>query len=99
MVQSAPFSDTQQAEPQRQSRFQMTETIQRIARDRDSQAFQEFFLEFAPRVKALLLRQGADMATAEEIAQETMRGDCYSGKPARNSRFLYQESRLGSWSE
>jgi hypothetical protein len=23
----------------------------------------------------------------------------YSGKPARNSRFLYQESRLGSWSE
>lgn len=72
MVPSAVYIDSQRAEHRQRVQFQMTETIRKIARDRDTEAFQEFFLEFAPRVKALLLRQGADMATAEEIAQETM---------------------------
>lgn len=50
----------------------MPDLIQRIARDQDPQAFKELFLKFGPRVKAMMMRQGADAETAEEIAQDTM---------------------------
>jgi RNA polymerase sigma-70 factor (ECF subfamily) len=46
--------------------------IDRIAAFRDQNAFKSLFLTFGPKVKAMLLRQGADVETAEEIAQETM---------------------------
>lgn len=48
------------------------ERVRRIAAAGDTRAFEELFASFAPRVKALLLRQGCDMATAEEIAQEAL---------------------------
>lgn len=50
----------------------MTELIHKVARNRDSQAFHELFVMFSPRIKAMLMRQGADPETAEEIVQETM---------------------------
>jgi RNA polymerase sigma-70 factor (ECF subfamily) len=50
----------------------MPDLIQRIARDQDPQAFRELFLKYGPRVKAMMMRQGADAETAEEIAQDTM---------------------------
>ncbi|MGI9424926.1 MAG: sigma-70 family RNA polymerase sigma factor [Hyphomicrobiaceae bacterium] len=50
----------------------MGDLLRRIAIDRDAEAFEELFEQFAPRVKAVLMRQGADAATAEELAQETM---------------------------
>jgi RNA polymerase sigma-70 factor, ECF subfamily len=50
----------------------MTDLIQKVARNRDSEAFHELFVTFAPRIKAMLMRQGADPETAEEIVQETM---------------------------
>jgi RNA polymerase sigma-70 factor (ECF subfamily) len=50
----------------------MGDLLRRIAVDRDTEAFQELFEQFAPRVKAVLIRQGADPGTAEELAQETM---------------------------
>ncbi len=50
----------------------MNDLIRRIAADGDPDAFKELFEQFAPRVKAVLIRQGADPATAEELAQETM---------------------------
>ncbi len=50
----------------------MDDLIQRIARDRDQQAFQELFRLYGPRIKALMMRQGADSAAAEDIAQETL---------------------------
>jgi RNA polymerase sigma-70 factor (ECF subfamily) len=50
----------------------MPELLQRIARDNDPQAFNDLFLRFGPRVKAMMMRQGADAETAEEIAQDTM---------------------------
>lgn len=50
----------------------MGDLLRRIAVDRDADAFEELFEQFAPRVKAVLIRQGADPATAEELAQETM---------------------------
>lgn len=46
--------------------------IEKIALERDQQAFRSLFLTFGPKVKAFMLRKGADAETAEEIAQETM---------------------------
>jgi RNA polymerase sigma-70 factor (ECF subfamily) len=54
------------------SKRSMTELLQRIAQRADRQAFAELFQSYAPRVKAYMMRQGADANTAEELAQETL---------------------------
>lgn len=46
--------------------------ISEIAARQDRAAFAELFHNFAPRVKAFLLRQGMSGAEAEELSQETM---------------------------
>lgn len=43
-----------------------------IATRRDRRAFTRLFEHFAPRIKAWMLKAGADMQTAEEITQETL---------------------------
>ena len=43
-----------------------------VAENRDEEAFRALFEQFGPRVKALLMRQGADRDTAEDIAQEAL---------------------------
>ena len=46
--------------------------ITRIKEDQDQAAFAELFQYFAPRVKAFLMRSGADATLAEECTQEVM---------------------------
>lgn len=46
--------------------------VRQIARQRDRAAFIELFEHFAPRLKAFMMRGGADPETAEEIVQEAM---------------------------
>ncbi|MEM7597647.1 MAG: sigma-70 family RNA polymerase sigma factor [Pseudomonadota bacterium] len=46
--------------------------IVRIRDTQDREAFAELFQHFAPRVKAFLMRSGADVTMAEECAQEVM---------------------------
>ncbi len=46
--------------------------IEAVARRQDRAAFAELFRRFAPRVKAFVMRSGADPDTAQEVAQETM---------------------------
>lgn len=46
--------------------------MQRIRDDQDQVAFAELFQHFAPRVKAFLMKSGADVSLAEECAQEVM---------------------------
>ena len=46
--------------------------IARIRDQQDKNAFGQLFGHFAPRVKAFLMRNGADPAMAEECAQEVM---------------------------
>lgn len=49
--------------------------VNHVIRIRDAQdqaAFAEVFRHFAPRVKAFLMRSGADVSLAEECAQEVM---------------------------
>ena len=51
---------------------ELDELVLRVGRTRDREAFIRLYRHFAPRVKAYLLRLGADDATAEEATQETM---------------------------
>jgi len=50
----------------------MADLLGRVAEKRDPSAFVTLFEMFAPRLKAYMLRQGADANTAEELAQETL---------------------------
>ena len=50
----------------------MGDQLKKIADERDAGAFRSLFLTFCPKVRAMLMRQGTDRDTAEEIAQETM---------------------------
>lgn len=46
--------------------------INRVACDSDRAAFQCLFLRFGPRVKALMIRSGADADVAEDLVQDVM---------------------------
>lgn len=46
--------------------------LQAVAETQDRKAFADLFTHFGPRIKAWLMKSGADEATAEELAQETM---------------------------
>jgi len=76
----------------------MSDLIYRIAAARDADAFQTLFSEFAPRLKSYMLRQGADPATAEELAQETMltvwrKARLYSSDKGSASTWIYTIAR------
>lgn len=46
--------------------------LERVASNRDTDAFTALFEHFAPRVKAFLMKSGADHTLAEECAQDVM---------------------------
>ena len=46
--------------------------VVRVRDHQDQAAFADLFRHFAPRVKAFLMKSGADSATAEECAQDVM---------------------------
>jgi RNA polymerase sigma-70 factor (ECF subfamily) len=46
--------------------------VKKITVDRDPRAFKSLFLTFGPKVRSMLMRQGADRETADEIVQDTM---------------------------
>jgi RNA polymerase sigma-70 factor (ECF subfamily) len=46
--------------------------VLRVRDHQDKQAFAELFRHFAPRVKAFLMKSGAEMTLAEECTQEVM---------------------------
>jgi len=46
--------------------------VRAVARDQDQAAFAELFRHFAPRVKAFLIKSGADDSLAEECMQDVM---------------------------
>ena len=50
----------------------MADLLRRVAEQADSAAFRELYQTYGPRVKAFMMRQGADAATAEDLAQETL---------------------------
>jgi RNA polymerase sigma factor (sigma-70 family) len=58
--------------PAQDGASELDELVLQVGRSRDREAFVRLYRHFAPRVKAYLLRLGADDATAEEATQETM---------------------------
>jgi RNA polymerase sigma-70 factor (ECF subfamily) len=50
----------------------MADLLRRVAETADPAAFRELYQTYGPRVKAYMMRQGADAATAEDLAQETL---------------------------
>ncbi|HJY76391.1 MAG TPA: sigma-70 family RNA polymerase sigma factor [Burkholderiales bacterium] len=50
----------------------MPDSLSRIATDRSDGAFRRLFEEFGPQIRHYMMRHGADAATAEELAQETL---------------------------
>jgi len=50
----------------------MSELLRRVALRADAAAFHELYQSYGPRVKAYLMRHGADGSTAEDFAQETL---------------------------
>jgi RNA polymerase sigma-70 factor (ECF subfamily) len=72
--------------------------ITKIAADGDDQAFRQLFEKFAPLVKSFMMRQGADIATAEELAQETLitvwkKASLYSSDKGSVSTWIFTIAR------
>lgn len=72
--------------------------IRAVATLRDRGAFAELFAYFAPRLKAFMMKGGADGDTAEELAQEAMiqvwrRADSFDPGRAAASTWIYTIAR------
>jgi RNA polymerase sigma-70 factor (ECF subfamily) len=75
-----------------------SELIVKVATDRDKAAFVELFDHFAPRLKGYLMKQGADGAVAEEIAQDVMvtlwrKAELFDPKKSSASTWLFRVAR------
>ena len=76
----------------------MEALLRAVATLRDRTAFAELFQHFAPRLKAFMMRGGADGDTAEELAQEAMiqvwrRADSFDPSRAAASTWIYTIAR------
>ncbi len=69
-----------------------------IARDRDRRAFERLYEYYAPKLKNYMMRQGADRATADDLAQETMvqvwrKAEQYDPARAAPAAWIYRVAR------
>lgn len=77
---------------------EMAELLRRVAEHEDVRAFQQLFETYAPRVKSYMMRKGADMNTAEELAQETLltiwrKAKLYSGEKGSATTWIFTIAR------
>lgn len=76
----------------------MEALLRAVATLRDRAAFAELFRHFAPRLKAFMMKGGADSDTAEELAQEAMiqvwrRAESFDPSRAAASTWIYTIAR------
>lgn len=76
----------------------LNDLILAVARERDRVAFGALFSHFAPRLKAFLMRQGAESGSAEELVQEVMllvwrRADTFDPRQANASTWVFTIAR------
>ena len=50
----------------------MADLLRRVAEQAEPAAFRELYQTYGPRVKAYMMRCGADAATADDLVQETL---------------------------
>lgn len=72
--------------------------IARIATSRDREAYKVLFQQFGPRVKALMLKSGADHAQAEDLVQDVMmtvwrKVELYTPERGAVSTWIYRIAR------
>ena len=72
--------------------------MERVARHRDREAFQCLFLQFGPRIKALMIRSGSDSDMAEDLAQDVMltlwrKADLYAPDRGTVSAWIFTIAR------
>lgn len=73
VLELAPRMSTQQKRFDRQAEHHAAKRlIERIAQNRDRDAFAELFDAFGPRIKSFIMRKGAPSELAEDLVQETM---------------------------
>jgi RNA polymerase sigma-70 factor (ECF subfamily) len=76
----------------------MSDLLSRIATERSDDAFRALFDHYGPRLKAFMMRQGADPATAEELAQEALltvwrKASLYSPEKGNPTTWIYTIAR------
>lgn len=77
---------------------EMADHLEAIGATRDRAAFEEVFRHYAPRIKGVLLRNGARPPEAEEVMQETMvliwrKASQFDRKKASPSAWIYTIAR------
>ena len=72
MMQVVNTIETTKTEVDNPTDQKTIEWMNAIARDRDPKAFQLLYEHYAPRLKHYMIRQGADSAGADDLAQEAM---------------------------
>ena len=76
----------------------MSELLTLIARDRSDAAFRRLFVEYGPRIRSYMLRQGADVDLADDLTQETLvtvwcKADLYSAEKGSPSTWMFTIAR------
>ncbi|MBO0763392.1 MAG: sigma-70 family RNA polymerase sigma factor [Hyphomicrobiaceae bacterium] len=76
----------------------MADLLQRIAERADPAAFRELYEVYGPRVKAYMIRKGADAGTAEDLAQETLltvwrKASLYAGDKGSMTTWVFAIAR------
>jgi RNA polymerase sigma-70 factor (ECF subfamily) len=74
------------------------ELIRRVAEARDREALTRLFQLFAPRIKSMMLRLGADQAQAEDLTQEALltvwrKAHLYSPEKGAASTWIFTIAR------
>lgn len=76
----------------------MADLLRRIAERADRAAFRELYETYGPRVKAYMMRKGADAGTAEDLAQETLltvwrKASLYAGDKGSMTTWVFTIAR------
>ena len=76
----------------------MADLLRRVADQADPAAFRELYDTFGPRVKAYMMRKGADAGTAEDLAQETLltvwrKASLYAGDKGSMTTWVFAIAR------
>lgn len=77
---------------------QLARWLEAVGASKDRQAFEALFEHFAPRLKSYMLRLGAQAASAEDLAQETMvqvwrKASLYDAKKAVPAAWVFRVAR------
>jgi RNA polymerase sigma-70 factor (ECF subfamily) len=71
-IESEKFESKRNVSEDSSNKQLWAELIKKVETLKDTSAFEELFNHFAPRVKAFLMKSGADPQMAEECSQEVM---------------------------